>query len=177
MVTVVGIMTRRGLLVLLFAPLTLGQNKIKLRSDGTERIKVQDNRDNVAIMLRKLLRLNGHDIDFADMLQFGCWLQLLNPEMWEISNKGEPVNELDRAGRQWYKCHQCTSIDEPHCMGINQNYGQPVYNKGSSSYTCPGQPNTCDHNACSCDVQLAEDLAAYADSYGLYICVGRAKFM
>ena len=50
-------------------------------------------------------------------------------------------------------------MDESHCLGINQNYGSAVYEKQSSSYTCPGQPNTCDHNACSCDVQLAESLS------------------
>ena len=107
-----------------------------------------DNRDNVANMLRKLLRLEGLDLAYNDILASGCWLQLLNPAGWEISNKGEPVSELDRAGRQWFKCHQCTAIDASHCLGMSQNYGQPVFDKASGSYECPGQPNTCDHNAC-----------------------------
>lgn len=157
-------MTRRGLFILLLSSSTVGQ-KIKLRSDGSERIKAMDNRDNVANMLRKLLRLEGLDLAYNDILASGCWLQLLNPAGWEISNKGEPVSELDRAGRQWFKCHQCTAIDASHCLGMSQNYGQPVFDKASGSYECPGQPNTCDHNACSCDVQLAIDLAALATEH------------
>lgn len=127
--------------------------------------KSMDNRDNVENMLNKLLKVNKLNFDTSQLLQFGCWLQLANEDAWIVSNKGDPVNELDAAGRQWYKCHQCTSVDESHCMGISQNYGSPVYDKKTKSFSCPGQPNTCDYNACSCDVQLAEDLSSLVDYY------------
>ena len=111
----------------------------------------------------RLLKINGFRDDAElplNLLQQGCWLQLLNPPGWEATNRAEPVNEMDYLGRSWYKCHQCTTIDDSICLGMSQNYGSPLYDRSSKSYTCPGVPGTCEHNACSCDVKLAEGILA-----------------
>ena len=97
-------MAKRGLWLLLLSVTSVSQKseKIRLRSNGEERLKVQDNRDNVANMLKKLLKVRGFtDFSHVDLLQTGCWCQLLSPEGWEKSNKGDALNDMDRACRKY----------------------------------------------------------------------------
>ena len=47
--------------------------------DEYMRLKLNDNRDNVASMLKKLLRLKGSYTTSNDILNSGCWCQLLSP--------------------------------------------------------------------------------------------------
>ena len=99
-------MKREGLWLLLFSSQANSQKseKIKVRSDGQERLKAQDNRDNVGNMLKKLLRVRGEtDITQFDILQTGCWCQLLSPDGWEKSNKGDALNSMDRACRKRFQ--------------------------------------------------------------------------
>ena len=129
--------------------------------------KVYDNRDNVQAMLKKLLkqRMDNHSLTAEDMLSSGCWCQLLTSNFL-ASNRGEPVNALDAACRKWHKCNQCTMIDDSACLGYQHNYGIASYDSQNKQYVCSNEAeNTCKHNACTCDVALASELADLSDEY------------
>ena len=84
---------------------------------------------------------------------------------YDQTNHGEPVNALDQACRRWYKCNQCTTIDESSCSGISEVYGSPIFDQSSKSYSCPGTSGSCGHHSCQCDVALAQDLSDLSEEY------------
>ena len=136
-----------------------------------------DNRDKIASML--YYRLETSSLDsvpfYADMLQYGCWCQLLTSE-WKATNKGAPVDQLNAICRKWNRCNQCSSIDYEGCTSFTQDYGQPLIDENTLDFTCNHISNDCSRVACECDVALVDELAAYAEEYNPAYSSGEGNF-
>lgn len=55
-------------------------------------------------------------INFSEF-QYGCWGQVGNHD---IPGKGEPLDEIDIAFRNWHMCRNCAAIDDEGECAINQ---------------------------------------------------------
>lgn len=81
--------------------------------------------------------------------------------------KGPPVDDIDTACRAWHKCNQCTTMDNKNCVGVQQKYGDILIDTDTYEFSCQssGPVGSCEYNACSCDVNLAETLYTLANSF------------
>ena len=150
---------------------SLGRNQRTLSSTG-------DNRDKVASMLYYRLETSGLDSVpfYADMLQYGCWCQLLT-EQFKTTNKGAPVDVLDSICRKWNKCNQCSGIDYKGCVSFEQDYGQPLIDQNTLDFSCEHlNDNECSKVACQCDVALVDELTAFATEYNPSYSSGESNF-
>ena len=137
-----------------------------------------DNRDKIASMLYYRLETSGlESVPFyADMLQYGCWCQLLT-DHWKTTNRGAPVDVLDSICRKWNKCNQCSSIDYAGCVGFEQDYGQPLIDQNTLNFSCDHLTDTkCSKVACQCDVALVDELSAFAQEYDPSYSSGESSF-
>lgn len=73
---------------------------------------------------------------------------------------GKPIDPLDEACRQLYRCTKCINLEDPACSvdGNNGDYNYELNDDGSS--TCPTSSssdfqNGCNSDHCSCDYAFA----------------------
>ena len=81
---------------------------------------------------------------FVSELNYGCWGQIGNID---IPGKGEPLDDIDRAYRNWQYCRSCAGIDSGGDCAIDQT----PYEIGFEPAT---QRIDCDSNKTPCATQL-----------------------
>merc|ERR1719210_2287509 len=102
---------------------------------------------------------------FGQYWYYGCWCA---PEGFFNTARqgyGTPVDKIDRSCRSMSYCYECAQLDhgaECNTEEISYRWHGAIVD-GKKKVYCDDQPGTCEHSLCSCDKNLAEELALYED--------------
>lgn len=108
---------------------------------------------------------------FGQYWYYGCWCA---PEGFFNTAKqgyGEPVDAIDRSCRSMSYCYECAQLDHgQECSTEEVSYRWHGYlnEEGIKKIKCDDEPGTCGHALCSCDKNLAEELAINEDKWNLH---------
>lgn len=137
---------------------------IKFDSNGNPLPDFEDNRNLIIQQLQFLLpRDNPYfsGISYKDMLEYGCWCNLLDEEL--IQGVGDAVDDLDSACRAWRRCLYCTRIDDTDCNPKTTSYDL-FWDYEENTYNCEKNKG-CAERVCQCDSYLAQELASMAAKF------------
>jgi len=107
---------------------------------------------------------------FGQYWYYGCWCA---PEGFFNTARqgyGTPVDKIDRSCRSMSYCYECAQLDhgaECNTEEISYRWHGAIVD-GKKKVYCDDQPGTCEHSLCSCDKNLAEELALYEDDWNLH---------
>lgn len=108
---------------------------------------------------------------FGQYWYYGCWCA---PEGFfnkEKQGYGKPVDVIDRSCRSMSYCYECAQLDhgaECNTQEVNYRWHGSIDENGKKQVFCDDEPGTCEHSLCSCDKNLAEELALYEDKWNLH---------
>lgn len=107
---------------------------------------------------------------FGQYWYYGCWCA---PEGFFNTAKqgyGAPVDAIDRSCRSMSYCYECAQLDHgSECNTEEVSYRWHGYlENGNKRIMCDDEPGTCGHSLCSCDKNLAEELALHEDKWNLH---------
>lgn len=106
------------------------------------------------------------------MLSYGCYCQLLTTRRIGL---GEPVDEFDAICQKYQQCTQCVKFDQTgkdidngdgptECNWGNGRY-EISFVQGSERVDCTSNKGDCAVDLCTCDEELAFELAANQDKF------------
>jgi hypothetical protein len=108
---------------------------------------------------------------FGQYWYYGCWCA---PEGFfnkEKQGYGKPVDLIDRSCRSMSYCYECAQLDhgnECNTQEVNYRWHGSIDENGKKQVFCDDEPGTCEHSLCSCDKNLAEELALFEDKWNLH---------
>jgi len=105
--------------------------------------------------------INPPDPSFSNEFQYGCWGQIGDND---IVGKGEPMDELDQAYRNWHMCRSCAEIDGAGSCGIDETPYEIGFNPATNRIDCGANTTPCQSQLCSCDEALAFSFADLWDT-------------
>ena len=82
-------------------------------SNGDLFIMLDDNRDMITQIVDYSLAVSGSSVMYDQIMEYGCYCNLLDQKL--LQGVGEPVDEIDRACRDWRRCRACTRMDDTDC--------------------------------------------------------------
>jgi len=107
---------------------------------------------------------------FGQYWYYGCWCA---PEGFFNTARqgyGTPVDKIDRSCRSMSYCYECAQLDHgAECNTEEVSYRWHGSIEGGKKIVhCDDEPGTCEHSLCSCDKNLAEELAEHEDDWNLH---------
>lgn len=108
---------------------------------------------------------------FGQYWYYGCWCA---PEGFFNTARqgyGKPVDHIDKSCRSMSYCYECAQLDhgaECNTEEISYRWHGTINEEGKKIVVCDDEPNTCEHSLCSCDKNLAEELALHEDKWNLH---------
>jgi len=107
---------------------------------------------------------------FGQYWYYGCWCA---PEGFFNTARqgyGNPVDKIDKSCRSMSYCYECAQLDhgaECNTEEVSYRWHGAIEN-GRKVVYCDDEPGTCEHSLCSCDKNLAEELAEHEDTWNLH---------
>jgi len=107
---------------------------------------------------------------FGQYWYYGCWCA---PEGFFNTARqgyGNPVDKIDKSCRSMSYCYECAQLDhgaECNTEEVSYRWHGSIEN-GKKVVHCDDEPGTCEHSLCSCDKNLAQDLAEHEDEWNLH---------
>lgn len=108
---------------------------------------------------------------FGQYWYYGCWCAPEGFFNTERQGFGKPVDTIDRSCRSMSYCYECAQLDhgaECNTQEVNYRWHGSIDENGKKQIFCDDSPNTCEYSLCSCDKNLAEELALYEDKWNLH---------
>jgi len=100
-----------------------------------------------------------------DMLQYGCWCQILRER---LAGKGLPTDDYDVLCQDWQRCNECAVMDFEE-TSTNCNAATTLYEVSFSTVTrrivCDKTSDPCGKAICQCDESLAFRLASATEIF------------
>jgi len=95
-----------------------------------------------------------------DMLQYGCWCQILKDR---LAGKGVPTDKYDELCRDWQRCNECAVMDFKDVAEGNCAASSTMYEISFDTFTrrvvCDKTTDPCGKAICQCDESLAHNLS------------------
>lgn len=112
---------------------------------------------------------------FGQYWYYGCWCA---PEGFFNTARqgyGKPVDAIDRSCRSMSYCYECAQLDhgaECNTEEVSYRWHGTINSEGKKVIVCDDDPtdkkSQCAHSLCSCDKNLAEELAIHEDKWNLH---------
>lgn len=95
--------------------------------------------------------------EIIELQNYGCWCPKLLREKESDALMGRPLDGLDLACREWFRCRRCSSLDPYYCnIHKDYDYDLEFFNVGGrlscESLVDAGSP--CEYYNCLCDAQM-----------------------
>lgn len=108
---------------------------------------------------------------FGQYWYYGCWCAPEGFFNTERQGYGKPVDLIDRSCRSMSYCYECAQLDhgaECNTKEVNYRWHGSIDENGKKKIFCDDEPGTCEYSLCSCDKNLAEELALNEDKWNLH---------
>lgn len=109
------------------------------------------------------------DSNFCLEFQYGCWGQIGNND---ISGKGEPKDDVDKAFRDWHMCRSCAQIDGGGSCQIDDTPYEIGFSPETGRIDCFANPTACANQLCTCDEALAYTLSTLWEEFDTELMAG-----
>lgn len=107
---------------------------------------------------------------FGQYWYYGCWCAPEGFFKTERQGYGTPVDKIDKSCRSMSYCYECAQLDhgsECNTEEVSYRWHGAIVD-GKKEVYCDDEPGTCEHSLCSCDRNLAQELALHEDDWNLH---------